>query len=186
MALPQGKEPIYTIEDIYNLPEGQRAELIDGQIYYQASPSKTHQRISGKLFTKISNYIDLKKGRCEIYPAPFDIFLLNKDDEYECFIPDISVICNPDIIKERGCYGAPDWIIEIISPSTASNDYFTKSIKYQTAGVKEYWIVNPIRETITVYNFNEENFIPRNYTFKDKIKVNIYDDFVIDFNELNI
>lgn len=182
MALPQ--ERIHTVDDINALPEGTLAELIDGQIYYQASPSKTHQRISKELLVAIDSYIKSNKGRCEVYSAPFDIFLNN--DESECFIPDISVICNPDIVKERGCYGAPDFIIEITSPSTASKDYFLKSIKYQTAGVKEYWIINPIKKTITIYNFTEDNFTPRLYTFSDKIKVNIYDDFIIDFSELDI
>jgi len=182
MALPQ--EHVKTIEDINTLPEGTLAELIDGQIYYQASPSKTHQRISRELLVVIDSYIKSRKGSCEVYSAPFDIFINN--DESECFIPDISIICNPDIVKERGCYGAPDWIIEITSPSTASNDYLLKSVKYHAAGVKEYWIVNPSKEIVSIYNFSEKNYIQQNYTFKDKVKVNIFDDLVIDFSALNL
>lgn len=178
------QERTYTIEDINNLPEGVRAELIDGKIYYQASPGKAHQDISGELYFIIKDYIKSNKGKCQIYSAPFDIFLDN--EAAECFIPDISVICNPDIIKERGCYGPPDWIIEIVSPSTASRDYITKSYKYQTAGVREYWIVNPRTQSITVNYFESENFAPQNYTFKDKIKVNIYDDLTIKFDNLDI
>lgn len=176
-------EKIYTIDDIKALPEGTTAELIDGKVYMQASPSRTHQRISGKLFNKISNYIDSKQGGCEVYSAPFDIFLNN---EAECFVPDISIICNPEIIRETGCYGAPDWIIEITSPSTASRDYLLKSVKYQTAGVKEYWIVNPKAQTITVYFFHGGDFAPRTYTFKDMLKANIYNDLMINFSEFNI
>jgi len=182
MALPQEKS--CAKDDYYNLPEGVRAELIDNQIYMLASPGRTHQHISGELLYLITGHIKSNKGKCEVYSAPFDVFL--NGDESECFIPDISVICNPDIITERGCHGAPDWIIEITSPSTASRDYFLKSSKYQAAGVKEYWIVNPSKKTVTVYNFNESEFSPITYTFNDKIKVNIYDDFRIDFDRLDI
>ncbi|WP_310601987.1 Uma2 family endonuclease [Anaerosporobacter sp.] len=176
------KERRYTIDDRNNLPEGQLAELIDGKLYIQASPSANHQRLSLKLSRYIADYIDSKKGKCEVFQAPFDVFL--SGDESECFIPDISVICNTDIVKERGCFGAPDWIIEITSPSTVRNDYFLKAIKYQEAGVKEYWIVNLSKQSIMVNNFYEEEFSPVHFTFKDKIKVNIYDDLEIDFRQL--
>ncbi|WP_310604372.1 Uma2 family endonuclease [Anaerosporobacter sp.] len=181
--MPLSQERIYTIDDINNLPEGQLAELIDGKLYMQASPSKTHQTISKELLVLIDRYIKSKKGKCEVYSAPFDVFL--NGDESECFIPDLSVICKPDIIKERGCYGAPDWIIEITSPSTVRNDYLLKSVKYQENGVKEYWIINPSKQSITVYDFREDEFSPITYTFRDKIKVGIYDDFEIDFGQIN-
>jgi len=182
MAILQEKK--YTIEDIYNLPEGTRAELIDGQIYYQASPSRTHQIISKELVVEIDSFIKSNNGKCEVYPAPFDVFL--NGDESECYIPDISVICNSDMIKERGCYGAPDWIIEITSPSTSRYDYLLKSVKYQAAGVREYWIVNPQKQAITIYDFTDENFIPQLYTFSDKLKVNIYDNLYISFADLKL
>ncbi|WP_310605449.1 Uma2 family endonuclease [Anaerosporobacter sp.] len=181
--MPLPEERIFTIDDINNLPEGQRAELIDGTLYMQASPSRTHQLISSELHFAINEYIKSKKGKCMAIAAPFDIFL--NGDESECFIPDISVICNPDIIKERGCYGAPDWVVEITSPSTVRKDYFVKSIKYQEAGIKEYWIINPTKQSVTVYDFREDVFSPVTYTFRDKIKVNIYDDFEIDFGQFN-
>lgn len=182
--MPLPKERIYTIDDINDLPEGQLAELIEGKLYKQASPSKTHQVISSQLHFAINKYIESKKGKCLALAAPFNIFL--NGEESECFIPDISIICNPDIIKERGCYGAPDWIIEITSPSTMRNDYLLKSFKYQEAGVKEYWIINPVKKSVTVYRFHEEEFPPITYTFKDKIKAGIYNDFEIDFVQLNL
>ena len=107
-----------TVEDIYNLPEGQRAELIDGQIHYMAPPSRSHQRIAGKLYTSISNYIDAKAGPCEPYIAPFAVFLNENDKNY--VEPDISVICDPNKLTDRGCNGAPDWIIEIVSPAAGA------------------------------------------------------------------
>lgn len=181
MPLPQ--EQIYTIEDIYNLPEGQRAELIDGQIYFMATPSRIHQKILSFLHLRIGRYIEDNKGSCEVYPAPFAVYL-NKDDK-TYLEPDISIICDLEKLDDKGCKGAPDWIIEIASPSTASKDYLLKSTKYQAAGVKEYWIVNPMNQAILVYYFSND-IMPVSFTFKDKIKVNIYDDLVIDFNELNI
>lgn len=182
MPLPQ--ERLYTIEDIYDLPEGTRAELIDGQIYYQASPGRTHQAISGGLYATIYNHIAAHGGDCEVFPAPFDVFL--NGDESECYIPDISIICNPDILKEKGCFGAPDWIIEITSPSTSSRDYILKLAKYQAAGVREYWIVNPQKRAIVVYDFRGDDFIPQLYTFNDTVKVNIYDNLEIDFTTLDL
>lgn len=112
---------LYTIEDIYALPEGKRAELIDGKIYDMAPPNRSHQKISGCLYTEIYNYIRKKNGKCEIYAAPFAVFLNNDDINY--LEPDISVICDPSKLDEKGCNGAPDWIIEITSPSNQQNDY---------------------------------------------------------------
>lgn len=180
MAIP--KEKKYTIDDIYKLPEETRAELIDGQIYFMTPPNTRHQWILKELVVKIDTYIKSNNGSCEVYPAPFAVFL-NKDDT-KYVEPDISVICNPDKLDDKGCKGAPDWIIEIISPNTASHDYIRKLNLYQTAGVREYWIVNPMRKTVFVYFFEEKAFDVISYTFQDKIKVNIYDDLTIDFSEI--
>ncbi len=139
----------YTIDDIYALPDGERAELIDGQIYYLAPPSRTHQRILFSLSRKIADYIDSKGGNCEVDIAPFAVFLNNDDINY--VEPDISVICDSSKLDEKGCHGAPDWIIEIVSPGSKSMDYFKKLLKYNTAGVKEYWIVDPTKELVMVY-----------------------------------
>ena len=182
MPLPQ--ERIYTIDDIYTLPEGTRAELIDGQIYYIAPPNRIHQKILMELSGTIRDYIRSKRGNCEVYSAPFAVFL--NEDDINYFEPDISVICDRNKLTDKGCSGAPDWIIEITSPSNSSHDYITKLYKYKAAGVREYWIVNPERQMITVYLFKETDTFPQNYGFTDKIKVSIYDNLVIDFSELNI
>lgn len=110
MPLLQREE--YTVEDIYNLPEGTRAELIDGQIYYIAPPTRTHQDIVGTLYRKIADYINAKGGSCKTYISPFAVFLNKNDKNY--VEPDISVICNPDKLNDRGCNGAPDWIVDPI------------------------------------------------------------------------
>lgn len=172
MALEQ--ERICTIEDIYALPEGQRAELIDGQMYMMAPPGTVHQRISYALARKISDYIDRKKGSCEVFLAPFAVFLNQDDRNY--VEPDISVICDKSKIDDQGCNGAPDWVIEVTSPSNPQYDYGIKLFKYRTAGVREYWIVNPQKKSVMVYDLENEK--SNQYTFEDDVPVCIYDDFI--------
>lgn len=174
----------YTQEDYYNLPENIRAELIEGQLYYMAAPSRLHQKILNAVNNTIYNYIRSRNGTCEVYPAPFAVKLFHDRDTI--VEPDISVICNPDKLTVQGCTGAPDWIIEIISPSTSSHDYIRKLNLYADAHVREYWIIDPRSSKILVYYLEEKNINVETYSFQDKIKVNIYDDFYIDFAELNI
>ena len=178
--MPLLKTNVYTVEDIYALPEGQRAELIDGQIYDMAPPNRTHQRIVSQLTKIIGQYIDRKQGSCEVYPAPFAVFL-NKDSK-NYVEPDISVICDRSKLTDKGCSGAPDWIIEIVSPGSRRTDYYAKLFKYRTAGVREYWIVDPEKNRILVYDFESEN--TGDYTFSDSVKVSIYDDFYINFSDI--
>ena len=162
----------YTTDDIYALPEGERAELIDGQIYYLATPSRTHQRLLFSLSRKIADYIDAHQGTCEVDIAPFAVFLNNDDVNY--VEPDISVICDPSKLDEKGCHGAPDWIIEIVSPTSRQMDYYKKLFKYRTAGAREYWIVDPVKELVMVYRFEKETM--EQYTFGEDIPVGIYED----------
>ena len=126
----------YTVEDYYALPDEQRAELIDGRMYMMAPPSRKHQRISTRLVSIIDRYIEEHKGKCEVYAAPFAVYLDERSNTY--VEPDISVICDPDKLDDRGCKGAPDWIIEIVSPASKKMDYLLKLLKYRFAGVKEY------------------------------------------------
>ena len=181
MAQAVTQEKVYTIDDIYALPDGERAELIDGQIYYMAPPSRTHQKISWRLHQIIGNYIDSKGGQCEVYAAPFAVFLSEDDINY--IEPDISVICDTSKLDEKGCHGAPDWIIEVVSPSSKRMDYYTKLFKYRTAGVKEYWIVDHEKNCITVYDFQNDS--GDDYTFSDTIPVGIYPDLEIDLSIIN-
>ena len=175
---------IYTEEDYYNLPENVRAELIDGQIYYMSAPSRIHQEILMFLSKTIANYIDSKKFPCKVYPAPFAVKLFSEDDR-NVVEPDISVICDPNKLTDRGCTGAPDWVTEIVSPGNPGHDYIRKLNLYADAGVKEYWIIDPDKKRIFVY-FLEKAFEVETYTLLDKIKVNIYDDLWIDFKELEL
>lgn len=165
----------YTIEYIYALPDGERAELIDGQIYYMAPPNTRHQRMLNYINTEINMYIRKNNGECEVFPAPFAVFL--NDDDMNYVEPDISVICDKNKISDKGCQGAPDWVIEIISPSSRAMDYFTKLFQYQKSGVREYWIVDPIKQRVTVYFFEKE--LVEEYCFGEEVPVGIYEGFSI-------
>lgn len=175
----------YGEEDYNNIPEKVRAELIDGYLIYNLeSPSRFHQTILGEMYTVINNYIKSKGGPCRVYPAPFAVKL--REDGKTIVEPDISVICDRDKLTDRGCTGAPDWVIEIVSPSNPGHDYIKKLSLYEAAGVREYWIVDPRKEQILVYHLDKENFGLSTYTFQDKIQVGIYEDLWIDFTELDL
>lgn len=185
MPALQPQSTIYTEEDYYNLPENMRAELIDGElIYNQAAPSRMHQTILMELAGTIREYIKSKSGACRVYPAPFAVKL--NEDWNTIVEPDISVICDKSKLTDRGCTGSPDWIIEIVSPGNSVYDYITKLNMYADAKVREYWIVDPAKESIFVYYLEQVDFKAEAHTFQDKIKVNIFEDLYIDFTELDL
>lgn len=174
------EDRVYTVQDIEALPEGERAELIDGKIYMMASPTLTHQDILSWLNMRIRMYIMEKKGTCKVLPAPFAVYI--KNDEHNYVEPDVSVICDPNKLDEKGCHGAPDWVIEIVSPSSKTMDYIRKYSMYEKAGVREYWIVDPKEKRTIVYDF--EQGTSRQYAFSDQVKAGIYEDLFIDFGEI--
>lgn len=179
MALPKAES--YTIDDIYALPEGHRAELIDGRMYDMAAPGFAHQKLVHLFDRTIGNYIDTRGGACEVLPAPFAVFLNADDKNY--VEPDLSVICDRGKIDERGCNGAPDWIIEITSPSDPQRDYGIKLFKYRTAGVREYWIVNPQKKTVTVFDF-ENDLRSNQYNWDEDVPGCIFEDLTINIDKL--
>lgn len=181
--MPLLHENHYTVADYWNTPEGERRELIDGQFYAHAAPSRVHQEVLSFLHASIYNHIQGKDGSCRVYPAPFAVQL--SEDDKTIVEPDLSVICAPDKLNEQGCKGAPDWIIEIVSPSSKRMDYYTKLSLYRSAGVREYWIVDPLKEAVIVYDMEHDDG-PAIHSFGESIKVNIYNDLLIDFSRLNL
>lgn len=179
MAFAQNVENS-TVEDIYALSDGERAELLDGQMYMQAAPGRQHQEVLGILYRRIADYIEYKNGICKIYPAPFAVFLNADDKNY--VEPDISVICDREKLTDQGCKGAPDWVVEIVSPLSRYMDYLLKLLKYQSSGMREYWIVDVLKNRITVYNF--ENGSMEEYSLNDIVKAGIYEDLEIDFSKI--
>lgn len=178
---------MYTVEDILNLPEGVRAELLDGEMYMMATPTRVHQLVSMWLSVKIGHYIYSKSGRCKVLAAPFAVFLMNDDKNY--VEPDLLVICEKD--KDRlqmdGCHGAPNCAIEIVSPSSKTMDYVRKLKAYQKAGVEEYWIIDPEKELVQVYRLQQnaqDGEQSEEYHFSDCVKSGIVEGLSLDFNEL--
>lgn len=183
MALPQEKS--YTYEDILNWPEDERVELIDGEPYMMApAPSPDHQSISWELVLQIGNY--LKGKKCRAYHAPFDVRLFEEDGDQPYNVdtvvqPDLLVVCDPSKLDGHGCKGAPDLIIEILSPSTRQHDRLTKLNLYQRAGVKEYWIVDPEEKTVIVMTLEDgEHYAPTAYSANAVVPVGVLEDCKID------
>ena len=166
------REKKYTLEDYYALPEDVRAELIDGVIYNMTAPSVNHQRILGELYLLFRECADRHGMPCEVLFAPCDVHL--DRDPYTMVQPDLLVSCGEkDEESEQRYEGAPDLTVEILSPSTRSKDQLLKLYKYQNAGVREYWIVDPKFRIVTVHYFESEDYAPKRYTFEDKIPVEI-------------
>lgn len=169
------KETLYTTDYIYSLPDGQRAEIIDGHIYYMAPPSSRHQELVSEISFSFMQHIKNNKGECKVYMAPFAVFISKNNTNY--VEPDISIICDKNKITDKGCNGAPDLVLEIVSPSSRQMDYHTKLFKYRTAGVREYWIVDPDKNRIQIHNF--ENDLFREFDFSESVKGDLFPEMEI-------
>ena len=189
MALPAEKER-YTFADALAWDDGERAELIDGEIYLMApAPSRPHQKVSGEIFRQLANYLEGKK--CEAYSAPFDVRLFEQDgdslDDVDTVVePDITVVCDPSRLDDRGCKGAPDMVVEILSPSTRRHDRLVKLNLYQRAGVREYWIVSPEEQAVEVFLLSGDGLLlPHEVYSRDGIaKVNVLDGCFIELSKV--
>ena len=172
---------ILSLEQYETLSEDARIEVLDGVVYDMASPSQEHQTILTELLVALRNYIKKKGGNCSVFPAPFDVKL--NDTPLTIVQPDLMVICDKDKLDGKRCNGAPDFIIEIVSPSNPSDDYIRKLYYYKKYGVREYWIVDPQRKSVIV-NYFEADILNVPYTFDSVIKVNIYEDLYLNFSEI--
>jgi len=172
----------YTYADYCAWDDDQRCELIDGEIYLMASPSTTHQRISGRLLRKLGNYLDDKE--CEVFHAPFDVRLNWEKGDNTVVQPDLLVVCDPDKIDNKGCKGAPDLVIEILSPSTADYDMMTKFTRYCDAGVKEIWFVHPESCETKVFRLRDGEYFVGMFGPTDKITVGILPELIIDMKDI--
>ncbi len=155
MPLLKREDAPITYGDYLNWPEDERWEIIEGIPYSMtAAPSTKHQTVLGELFFQIRSFLP-DDAACRVFIAPFDVRLPEKDEADEAIInvvqPDIVVICDPSKIDDKGCRGAPDWIIEVLSPFTSSKDHIAKRLLYERMGVREYWLVHPLDELVTVF-----------------------------------
>lgn len=189
----------FTYGDYLQLEGDKRCEVINGTIYMLSSPSRQHQQYAGFVYRQISEYIEKSKKSCETYIAPFDVILLDEPDSTNIesiekasnvVQPDVFIVCEPyDIedskrrIKDAGCFGAPDLVVEVVSPSSVTRDYHQKRGLYRHYGVKEYWIINPLDDTIIVYDFRngEKSQV---YNIKDLVKSIFIDGLEVDFSML--
>lgn len=177
----------FTVEDIFALPENVRAELIDGVMYDMAEPTLLHQAIAGYIHSQFLSYIRRKKGSCFPFMAPVGVQL--DRDERTLVEPDVLVVCRKeeeDRIRKRVIFGAPDFVLEVISPASVRRDTIIKMKKYRDAGVREYWLIDPAAKVLQVYDFvNESGNIVYLYNFNNKVPVRIWDgDLEIDLAEM--
>lgn len=183
MPVLQPQPEIITLEQYEALPEEIRAEVFEGVIYNMASPSQDHQTISTELTTILNTYIKSSKGSCRVFHAPFDVKL--SDNPLTIVQPDLMIVCDKDKLNGKRCNGAPDFVIEIISPGNPADDYIRKLYYYKNYDVREYWIVDPIRK-IVIVNYFEGNILNVQYDFFSTIKVNIYNDLYINFADIAV
>lgn len=188
MALPAGKTR-YTFADCLTWGENERIEIIDGEAVMMSPPSRTHQEISGALFAQLYNFLDGKK--CRVYAAPFAVRLFEKDGEASEDVdtmvePDLSVVCDSDKLDDHGCKGAPDLVIEILSPSTRRHDRLVKLGLYQRAGVREYWIVDPEYKSVQVFTLDGSSSLRifEDYGQEDVARVNVLEGCFIDLSKV--
>lgn len=178
------KQGMYTIEDYYAISEDERVELIDGVIYDMSSPTSIHQAIAGKIYNKLENYVTGKKGPCIPIISPIDVQL--DCDDKTILQPDVIVVCNREKFKKGIVYGAPDFVVEVLSPSTRKKDKSLKLKKYMDACVCEYWIVDPNKKNIVVYaDDGDDDYDIFVYTFDNEVPVRIFnEECKIDFKEI--
>lgn len=185
MLLPD-KEKKYTYKEYLEWPDEKKCEIIDGALYMHAAPSWQHQAICFELGRQFGNYLCNKS--CRAFTAPFDLIIpekgIEEKDSKNVVQPDLLVICNKSGLKGTGYYGIPELIIEICSPSTMRNDKVLKFNKYEKAGIKEYWIVEPEGKFISVFTLQDNNRYgrPEIYTEEDKVKVTVFEDLIIDLS----
>ncbi|GHU71699.1 hypothetical protein AGMMS49992_06170 [Clostridia bacterium] len=171
----------YSFDALLEMPERVRAEIYDGELVFLARPTTKHAAVSNRLCSQLTVYLQGKL--CQVYPEV--TVQLDPEVTNEGFEPDIIVVCDPEKIKEKCCEGAPDLIIEILSPSTKRRDRNYKLRRYLEAGVKEYWIIDPVREYLYVFDWRSgETDIPDAYFGACQVKVNILDDCYIDLERI--
>lgn len=172
----------YTVDDYHALPDDQRVELIDGYFYDMAAPTFGHQSIGGEIYRQIANFIMERGGACRPFIAPVDVQL--DCDDKTMVQPDVGIVCDPSKIQQFGIYGAPDFLVEVLSPSTRKKDLTLKVAKYMEAGVREYWIVDITQQRLLVYFFESEVY-PVIYGLEKPVPIGIYDGaLAIDFSNI--
>ena len=171
-----------TADDYWNLPDGVRAELIDGALYDLSTPDRIHQGIVSGLAVAPDNYVLAHTGAGHVYLAPFAVNLFGDNSTF--VEPDVLVVCDESKLSDRGCEGAHDLVVEVVLPSSRRTDYFTKAGLYERAGVREYWIVAPAARQTSVYTYGSESRLLATYSFDEPVPVGIWGDLSITLSEI--
>lgn len=166
------KQGDYTVEDYYALPDEIRVELIDGVIYYMTAPTLPHQIIAGEVYRQLWDCVEEHDEECFPLISPINV-QLDRDDR-TMVQPDVAIVCDKELITKKVIYGAPEFVLEVLSPSTRKKDQLIKLNKYLNAGCKEFWIVDPDKEKVMVYDFTSDDW-PDIYSFEDRVPVRISD-----------
>jgi Uma2 family endonuclease len=189
LHVSEAAEPAYqetkrfTYADYAKWETDERFELIDGYPVKMSAPAATHQRILRKLSTRIDNFLNGKT--CELFVAPFDVCLFGLGEKDKTVVqPDLLVICDDSKIDEKYCNGAPDLVIEILSPSNRSHDILVKFNLYLGAGVKEYWVVDPEDKTLSVHIMSDGQYNTSVYDSSVAVPVHVLDGCVINMSEV--
>ena len=172
----------YTYADYSSWPEDERWELIDGVPYAMATPTIPHQRASGRIYRQIGNFLHRKT--CEVFPAPTEVRLNADTSDNTVVEPDLLVVCDKSKLDNKGVIGAPDFVIEILSPSTASHDTIRKFMLYLNAGVREYWIVDPVTGSVIVNILKDGAYIAKVYEKTAVVPVSVLEGLSIDLSEV--
>ena len=176
----QGRRFTYADYKDWELDPGVRYELIYGEAYALAAPSTYHQLILSELHRQIANYFVDKP--CKVFPAPFDVRLFYEEDEGDDTVvqPDISVVCDKEKLGKEGCHGAPDLIVEILSPSNTAIEMQRKYVLYREAGVREYWVIDPEHKALHCYRFSNGTIFPRTYRATGTAEAGIFPGLTIE------
>ena len=176
----------HTVEEYNNLPQGVRVELIDGEFYDMSSPTPLHQEIVYQFAKQVDRFIDSNKGNCKVILGPVDV-QLDLDDK-TMLVPDVMILCDRSKLRDR-VYGAPDFVLEVLSPSTQKKDFEKKCPKYRNAGVQEYWMIDPLKKMLIKYDFTGEDYapyVPQIMPLQGTEPINMYHGkCIIDLSEFN-
>ena len=183
------KQERFTFADCLTWDEDEHIEIINGEAFMMATPSRIHQGICFEIGRQLGNYLEGKQ--CKVYPAPFGVRLFEQDGDSPENVdtvvePDISVVCDRSKLDEHGCKGAPDLIVEVLSPSTQRHDQLVKLNLYQRAGVREYWIVDPENRTVRVMVQADDGLLHVHEVYRqvDVAKVNVLDGCFIELSKV--
>ena len=173
---------VYTYKDYENSSDDERFEVIDGVIYMMSPPSQAHQEVCGEIYRQLANFMRGKP--CKVFIAPFGVRLNAAARDNTIVEPDLLIVCDRSKLDGKACVGAPDMVVEVLSPSTAGKDRVLKFNKYLQAGVREYWIIDPDSKTLGVHILKNGEYVTTAYGDEDTVPVHVLDGCLVDMKDV--